>query len=121
MYRIGIDVGSTYTKYCVLDGGGNILELKAEKTPVRQKEYFENKAAKYRGKYPNAVITSCGYDRGNVDSVQNVNELSVLAKGVNFIHPDCHVVLDIGGQDTKIIRQENGSLKQFFLNDKCAA
>jgi predicted CoA-substrate-specific enzyme activase len=121
MFRIGIDVGSTYTKYCVLDGGNHIVELSAENTPVRQKEYFEKKIREYREKYPDARICSCGYGKGNTGSVKETNELSALAKGVFFVYPDEHVVLDIGGQDTKVIRQEDGNLKQFFLNDKCAA
>ena len=35
--------------------------------------------------------------------------------------PGMEVILDIGGQDTKIIIQKNGKLKEFFVNDKCAA
>lgn len=42
MYHIGIDVGSTYTKYSVLNDD-IIISLFMEKTPIRQKEYFEKK------------------------------------------------------------------------------
>ena len=120
MYSVGVDIGSTYTKYCVMNGG-KIERLFCEKTPIRQKEYFENKASELLSEYPNASIVSCGYGRGNISSVKRINELTALARGVGYIYPECELVLDIGGQDTKIIRQKNGQLKEFFVNDKCAA
>ena len=120
MYSVGVDIGSTYTKYCVMNGE-KIEKLFCEKTPVRQKEYFENKASEFLSEYPNANIVSCGYGRGNISSVKRINELTALARGVGYVCPECELVLDIGGQDTKIIRQKNGQLKEFFVNDKCAA
>lgn len=121
MYRIGIDVGSTYTKYCVMENGGNITLLAAEKTPVRQKEYFTKKIKALRKEYPDEEMISCGYGKNNVDGIRKVNELTALARGVFFVEGRDCTVLDIGGQDTKIIMQEQGRLKEFFINDKCAA
>jgi len=120
MYRIGIDVGSTYTKYCIMKEA-DIMELFSEKTPVRQKWYFEEKLAMFNTMYPDAIITSCGYGKKNIDGLNKINELSALAKGCNFILGEDCVILDIGGQDTKVIIQKEGRLKEFFLNDKCAA
>ena len=120
MYSVGVDIGSTYTKYCIMNGG-KIEKLFCEKTPIRQKEYFESKVRELLSEYPNASIISCGYGRGNISSVKRINELTALARGVGYIYPECELVLDIGGQDTKIIRQKNGQLKEFFVNDKCAA
>lgn len=120
MYSVGVDIGSTYTKYCIMNDG-KIEKLFCEKTPVRQKEYFENKARELLSEYPNASIVSCGYGRRNISSVKRINELTALARGVGYVCPECELVLDIGGQDTKIIRQKNGQLKEFFVNDKCAA
>lgn len=121
MYRIGVDIGSTYTKYCVMDKEKRMVEVFSERTPVRQKEYFENKQNELVRKYPGAEMVSCGYGRKNIASVRNINELTALAAGVEYICPGNELVLDIGGQDTKIIRQRDGKLKEFFTNDKCAA
>ena len=99
MYSVGVDIGSTYTKYCVMNGG-KIEKLFCEKTPVRQKEYFENKERELLLQYPGAKIVSCGYGRGNISSLRRINELTALARGVGFICPKCELVLDIGGQDT---------------------
>ena len=120
MYRIGIDIGSTFTKYCVMCDG-EIESLTMERTPVRQKEYFDSKLAELRERYDNPEIISCGYGKRNIEAVKNINELTALAQGTYFIEQEDGMVLDIGGQDTKIIRQRQGRLQQFFINDKCAA
>ena len=120
MISIGIDIGSTYTKYCVLDGS-DIVMLDSEKTPIRQKEYFEKKTAELDSLYPGAPIVSCGYGKNNAGSGKTVSELVALAAGAGKTAPEYNVVLDIGGQDTKIIVCGNGKLKEFFVNDKCAA
>ena len=120
MFRIGIDVGSTYTKYCVLDDS-QIIESKTERTPLHQKEFFQSYILELRTKFPDASIVSCGYGKGNVETIRSINELIALAKGSYYIAVNSGLVLDIGGQDTKIIRQEKGKLVEFFINDKCAA
>lgn len=119
-FYIGIDIGSTYTKYCVMNGG-EITKLFSEVTPVRQKKYFEDVCEKLKIKYPNSKIISCGYGKKNIANAKNINELTALARGSFYVMPEFELVLDIGGQDTKIIRHENGILKEFFINDKCAA
>jgi predicted CoA-substrate-specific enzyme activase len=98
-----------------------IVKLFDEKTPIRQKEYFDGKLMELMMTYSKAKIVSCGYGKHNVSSIRSMNELTALAKGVDYLSPGTELVLDIGGQDTKIIRQENGLLKEFFVNDKCAA
>lgn len=120
MHRIGIDVGSTYTKYCVMRDD-EIVTLFSEKTPIRQKDFFTEKVKKLKERYPGSEIVSCGYGKSNVTGMNTVNELTALAKGVYYITGEDGIVLDIGGQDTKVIRQEHGQLKEFFINDKCAA
>ena len=120
MRQIGIDVGSTYTKYCIMSDL-RLEQLFCEKTPIRQREYFENKLGQLFSEYPSERIVSCGYGKNNVPGTKSMNELTALARGADYMVPGAELVLDIGGQDTKIIRQENGQLKEFFINDKCAA
>ncbi len=121
MSGIGIDAGSTYTKYCILDEKARIRELFSEPTPVRQKEYFSQKVGILRERYGDLPVVSCGYGRGNIPGTRTVSELSALAMGIGYGFPDAETVLDIGGQDTKLICQRGGKLTSFFLNDKCAA
>lgn len=122
MRKLGIDVGSTYTKYCLLSEQGQIEECFCEKTPVRQKEYFAGRLSALRQEKGEFLCASCGYGKANAAvASKSMNELSALAAGVQFVCPRQHIALDIGGQDTKLICQENGKLKEFFLNDRCAA
>ena len=120
MYRIGIDVGSTYTKYCAAQDG-QILSLQAEKTRLRQREYFPEKLEELLREYPGAEVVACGYGKNNVGGIRNVSELVALAKGSWFVTGRNDAVLDIGGQDTKIITQQEGRIREFFTNEKCAA
>lgn len=122
MRRLGIDVGSTFTKYCVLSCGNKIEDCFTEKTPIRQKEYFDRKRSGFNREKGAFTSVSCGYGKANVSFAgQSVNELTALAKGSYFVCPEVNVVLDIGGQDTKIICHENGMLRSFYINDRCAA
>lgn len=121
MYRIGIDIGSTFTKYCVL---GNVTEepvLFSEQTPIRQREYFVDKLAQLQKTYQECSIVTCGYGRKNIGYDKTISELTALSAGAARECPGTSVILDIGGQDTKVVRQEGGRLKAFFMNEKCAA
>ncbi len=120
MYTIGVDVGSTFTKYCIMNDE-QIADLFLEKTPIRQTEYFDKRVTKLREDYPEAKIVSCGYGKQNVIGCECINELTALAKGCFFVTGCSGTVLDIGGQDTKIILQDNGKLQEFYINEKCAA
>lgn len=124
MFNVGIDIGSTYTKYCVMDANRQIQELFSERTPMCQREYFIQKMER-GGVLPigrrEFRAVSCGYGRANIPAVASLNELTALARGVEFCRPGTEYVLDIGGQDTKVIKQWKGNLTEFFLNDRCAA
>ena len=53
---------------------------------------------------------------------ENVTEISCHGKGAHYFNPNIRTILDIGGQDSKAIRlSESGEVKDFVMNDKCAA
>ena len=56
MYKIGIDVGSTFTKYCILNEKKEIEKCYKERTPVLQKKYFKNILRQLQLKYPDCDI-----------------------------------------------------------------
>jgi len=66
---------------------------------------------------------STGYGRENISFAHgNVSEISCHGKGAQWLIPSVRTVIDVGGQDCKAIGvDENGSLVNFFMNDKCAA
>ena len=50
-----------------------------------------------------------------------MSELSCHARGAYFLFPEVHTVIDIGGQDVKVLQIENGAMINFQMNDKCSA
>ncbi len=67
-------------------------------------------------------IVATGYGRFNVPFAdRQITELTCHASGVHSLFPDARTVIDIGGQDAKCMKIENGKLSDFVMNDKCAA
>ncbi len=64
-----------------------------------------------------------GYGRDNLPfSGKNITEITCHAAGVHFLFPGAATILDIGGQDSKVIRiDDHGRVVDFIMNDKCAA
>ncbi len=123
---LGIDVGSTTSKAVLLDGGGRRLGSRLAPTghapravAARLREELLNEAASTEG----ARAVATGYGRAMVeDADRTVTEITCHARGVRHLHPDARTVVDIGGQDSKVIRLGAGGLVQdFAMNDRCAA
>ena len=69
-----------------------------------------------------ALVTT-GYGRTAIQAGdKSITEITCHAKGAHHLDPDVRTVVDIGGQDSKVIRiDENGAVENFVMNDKCAA
>ena len=69
-----------------------------------------------------ATVTT-GYGRSVITAGdKSVTEITCHAKGAHFLNPQVRTVIDIGGQDSKVIRMdESGGVVNFVMNDKCAA
>jgi predicted CoA-substrate-specific enzyme activase len=126
----GCDVGSTYTKAVILDEDGAI----AAQTTLRSKINSEVSAVKAMeeviGQVPGlsssrdlAYLVGTGYGRNKVPFAdENISEISCHAMGVHVTDPSVKAIIDIGGQDVKGISiGEDGTVKSFAMNDKCAA
>ncbi len=70
-----------------------------------------------------AFCVSTGYGREKIPfSHHNISEISCHGKGAQWGSPSVRTIIDIGGQDSKVIRvNADGTLKDFIMNDKCAA
>jgi predicted CoA-substrate-specific enzyme activase len=125
----GIDVGSRTTKAVLLDGEGKVLSRVVRDSGVdlaeSARDVFRTALAEISGAggeaHPRVLAT--GYGRRLVDFADaTVTEISCHARGARHIFPDARTVLDIGGQDSKIILLEpDGMVKDFSMNDRCAA
>ena len=71
-----------------------------------------------RKKMESGVYYVAGIDSGD----DSITEITCHAKGAHYLNPNVRTVIDIGGQDIKAISiDENGAVKNFLMNDKCAA
>ena len=122
-YYVGIDIGSTASKVAVVcDGaladafviptGWNGRETAQQiYGMLRQKGYTENMRC-----------VATGYGRVSVDYADKViTEITCHGKGGWALFGQDGTVVDIGGQDTKVIRIRDGQVSDFLMNDKCAA
>ena len=125
MYSVGIDAGSTYTKGVLFDGKNIVKKIiiptgSSPKTTSRQ--VYENLIEDIDKSEIKRVVGT-GYGRVSMDFIdKKVTEITCHAKGVFFLNQNIRTILDIGGQDIKVINiNESGNVESFLMNDKCAA
>ena len=127
-YFAGIDVGSLSTEAFILDGEGvavgyGMLNTGANSTDaaVAALETALTRANIDRSRIKRIVAT--GYGRVSIPFAdKKVTEITCHAVGAFHLFPDTETVIDIGGQDSKVIRVGNGGkVVDFTMNDKCAA
>jgi predicted CoA-substrate-specific enzyme activase len=123
----GVDVGAATAK-TVIVADGKILSYAVMPTGdsvARAAEKVTGAALEQaRLSMPDlSFIISTGYGRNAVAFANKaVTEIICHAKGVNFLIPAARTVIDIGGQDSKVIGvREDGTVSDFVMNDKCAA
>ena len=124
----GIDIGSTTTELIVLNENkeitysGQILTAGNIKAACDKIKKAMVQALNIDFEQLSKVVAT-GYGRKYADFAgKNVTEISCYAKGAAFLHPQVRTVIDIGGQDSKIIAlTDNGGVQDFVMNDKCAA
>ena len=121
---IGIDIGSTASKVCVLEEG---MEPVYEVLPTGWNSkitagIIKDDLVKRYGDIDDADIIATGYGRISVEYADSVvTEITCHGRGgYEMIGRDC-TIIDIGGQDTKYINVVNGKPVDFLMNDKCAA
>jgi predicted CoA-substrate-specific enzyme activase len=127
-YTAGIDIGCRNTKAVVVDEaqkicGTAVIRTRPDFTGVAR-EALKQALMKSGGKSEEVkYVATTGLGRYNVEfrDVQ-ITDITCAAKGAAYLFPQTQCVLDIGGQSTRAIRvRENGRVKEFKSNDKCAA
>lgn len=127
MYTLGIDIGSTTSKCVILKDGtemvANSLYTGGIGTPSPERAKKEALVVAGLTASDLAATTATGYGRNRVEEADfNVSELMCHALGAHLEFPEVRTIIDIGGQDAKVISlSEDGKMKDFLMNDKCAA
>ena len=127
MLTAGIDVGSISAKAAVV-GDGRLLGTKVMLTGYNSRNAGEKVFADLLAdlgidRQAMDRVVATGYGRNSVDVAHKaVTEITCHAAGVYFQDPAVRSVIDIGGQDSKAIAlDDTGRVRDFAMNDKCAA
>lgn len=124
---LGIDIGSSSSKVAILNDkrelvATNIVNMgtgtKGPESALENALKIAN-ISKENLKY----VVATGYGRVTFkDADKQITEISCHAKGVSFLMDDIATIIDIGGQDAKVIKlDKKGNVKNFVMNEKCAA
>lgn len=129
-YFGGCDAGSTYTKCVILDEDGKLVAAVTKRSrinPVLSAQDALDEAITQVADLQSAeeltYLIGTGYGRNKVPFAdENISEISCHAMGVHVTNPQVKAIIDIGGQDVKgIAIDEDGTVLNFAMNDKCAA
>lgn len=127
MYTMGIDVGSASSKAVILKDGKDVVAAEVVQVGTGssgpQRVLEQAFAASGLKQEDIAFTVATGYGRFSFEGAdKQISEISCHAKGIYHLVPTARTIIDIGGQDAKAIRlDDKGGIKQFFMNDKCAA
>ena len=121
---LGVDVGSTTTKMVLMENN-EIVWYKIEDVGVVIEEDVLSKMIKeVEQNYPIDKIIATGYGRHKISFADKVvPEVIALGKGANYFFNDADGVIDIGGQDTKVLKIDKngkviGEAKRYGINNK---
>lgn len=123
MHFIGTNIGGASSKLAVMDERGEFCELfllpsgfSAVRVARQIKQNLEQKG------YAEGFVTATGYGRVSVEYARlSMGEILCHGLGAHFLFEQDCTVIDVGGQDTKAIKIENGKPVDFIMNDKCSA
>lgn len=125
---IGIDIGSISTKGVIIDESNNIIDsiyIDTNANPIEASKKVINYLKKKASNYTIKGIGTTGSARRliglMIDANIIKNEITAHAIGTMSIYPDVKTILEIGGQDSKIILIDNGIIKDYAMNTLCAA
>jgi len=127
-YFAGIDSGSTSTNVVILNENKEIVSYSICLTGAKSLDSVYrafNEALEKAGLQEGDIerVVSTGYGRRGVSFSEDfVTEITCHGKGAYYLQKDVRTVIDIGGQDSKVIRlNDSGSVVDFVMNDKCSA
>ncbi|MBQ8305008.1 MAG: 2-hydroxyglutaryl-CoA dehydratase [Blautia sp.] len=127
MYTFGIDIGSTTSKCVVMKDGTQIVGTSllvggiGTKSPAEAVRQALENAGVTREELAGVAATGYGRNRYE-DADYHVSELSCHGLGAHHTFPGVRTIIDIGGQDAKVISLDSeGRMQNFLMNDKCAA
>ena len=124
----GIDSGSTTTNIAVLDENCRILASAIVRTGAKAQNGAKtalDTVCRQLSIAPEELtaVMATGYGRNSISfATDTKTEITCHARGAYFLDPSVRTIIDIGGQDSKVICLDpSGAVTNFIMNDKCAA
>jgi predicted CoA-substrate-specific enzyme activase len=119
---LSIDIGSTTTKFVLMEND-EIIDYKIKDLGVVIEESDVLKMVeKFKNGRNITKTVATGYGRHKISFADKVvPEVIALGKGANYFFKDADGLIDIGGQDSKVLKLKDGQVIDFILSDKCAA
>jgi len=123
---VGIDAGAATTKAVILRDN----EIAGYRIRSTGFDFLHTAESIYRNVLEDTElrekdverVVATGYGRKSIQFADTaVSEITAHAKGVQYLFPEVMGIIDIGGQDSKVIAVEQGRVVDFLMNDKCAA
>lgn len=125
MHRIGLDVGSVAVKAVVFDDSSkNILKRVYQRHLGHPLEVSSTILRGLLTDFPSAALSvtgSAGKFIAGALNIKHVNEVAAQAYAVRKLYPDIRTIIELGGEDAKLIILEGGKIRDFSLNSVCAA
>lgn len=127
MITFGIDIGSITAKGALLSDGkilGTKVIFTGYNSEAAGRTIFKDLLDEFSlNESDVSKIVSTGYGRNNVKfSDKSITEITCHGAGANYQCPEARTIIDIGGQDSKAMAVDpEGKVKDFSMNDKCAA
>lgn len=120
---LGVDIGSSFMKFAVIDPLNNILYKNVIRTLSRNKEERNNIHSFIFTNFNIAQTCATGYGRDHLDySDMTKTEIYCASAGVSSLCSEEKTIIDVGGEDVKVIRSSSaGKVLDFYMNTKCAA
>lgn len=124
---MGVDIGSTSSKVAVINEYGKILAVRIVNMGTGTDAILTAREQALADANLSLADIACtvatGYGRMTYQGAdKQITEITCHAKGVAQLYPGARTIIDIGGQDAKVIRlNDKGEVENFAMNEKCAA
>ncbi|MBQ4036070.1 MAG: hypothetical protein II623_11510 [Paludibacteraceae bacterium] len=125
MYKIGLDIGSTTAKIVALDANGQVVYSSYRRHKADVKGALEIFLKELSGvlngeQFVLAITGSVGLGVSERYGIQFVQEVIAAAEYTRLLHPEVSTIIDIGGEDAKIVYLQDGHVKDLRMNGNCA-
>ena len=118
---VGLDAGSVSVKLAVLDSKGKVLGTRYIRHKGRPLTVVYELLSDLGPASSLGITGSAGRLIARAFGLEPVNEVIAQSYSTRELYPDVRTIIEMGGEDSKLILVENGKIKEFSMNSVCAA